>query len=156
MHTTDISRDGSICIWSQNLKLQRFFGNKDLYNQMAWVTDAIWMQEHNKLIIVTDNSRLCIYDILSLKPRLVLSISQLEHSPLCVTYTFEEDDDTDIVLFGDDGGYVNILYLKRKFFENMNDNSLLEQLTSAMLLKKKSDSKSSLANITFFRVSTLL
>jgi hypothetical protein len=96
-------------------------------------------------------NRLCIYEILSLKPRLVLSISQLEHSPLCVTYTYEEDDDTDVILFGDDGGYVNVLHLKKKFFENMTDNSLLEQLTPVILTKKKSDPKNSLANITFFR-----
>lgn len=63
------------------------------------------------------------------------------------------DDDTDIVLFGDDGGFVNVLHLKRKFFENMTDNSVLEQLTPAILTKKKVDPKSAFSNITFFRVS---
>jgi WD40 repeat protein len=33
----------------------------------------------------------------------------------------------------------------------MTDNSLFEQLTPAILMKKKSDAKNSLANLTFFR-----
>jgi hypothetical protein len=49
------------------------------------VQDAKYIAEHNRLILVTDNRQLSIYDIFAIKPRMVACISSLESNPLCVS-----------------------------------------------------------------------
>jgi hypothetical protein len=107
---------------------------------------------------------------MSIKPRLIASIAQLENNPLCLAYAgrltsracyaFEEfinvsltanyDEDGDLILFGDDGGYVNVLHITRKFlFDSSSDSETSEQLTPAKLLKRDSAKKN---NLSFYRV----
>ncbi|KAJ3227462.1 WD40 repeat domain 95 [Clydaea vesicula] len=130
-----VGRDGTICLWNQNLKLQKVMYTKDFFPQMSWVADALFVQEFNKLIIVTDNRQLCIYDILSIKPRLLCAISQLEHNPLCLAHASNYEEESDLILFGDDGGFLNVITLRRSFFENTSDTIQYEHLTAAKLTK---------------------
>ncbi|KAJ3193189.1 WD40 repeat domain 95 [Irineochytrium annulatum] len=77
------------------------------------------------------------------------SINQLEHNPLCIAYAAHYDDDGDLILFGDDGGYVNVLNITRKFlFDNSSDSDASETLTPSKLLKKDSLRKN---NLSFYR-----
>ncbi|KAJ3398708.1 hypothetical protein HDV05_002353, partial [Chytridiales sp. JEL 0842] len=56
------------------------------------------------------------------------------------------DEDGDLILFGDDGGYVNVLHVTRKFlFDSAADSEASEQLTPAKLLKRDSMKKNSLS-----------
>jgi hypothetical protein len=66
-------------------------------------------------------------------------ISNLEHNPLCLAVTSDYDENTDMILYGDDGGYVNVLTLNRRFLlENSSDNGPGEHLTPSKLMKKDS------------------
>jgi hypothetical protein len=44
-----------VCIWSQNLKLQRVINTKDFCQNFSWVSDAVFMHDHGKLVVVTDD-----------------------------------------------------------------------------------------------------
>ncbi|KAJ3217574.1 WD40 repeat domain 95 [Dinochytrium kinnereticum] len=144
-----VSREGTVCIWGQNLKLQRIINTREFTQSMSWVSDSVFMQDNGKLVIITDDRQLCIFDVLSIKPRLLASINQLENNPLCIAYAAHYDDDGDLILFGDDGGYVNVLNITRKFlFDNSSDSDASEQLTPAKLLKKDSLRKN---NLSFYR-----
>ncbi|KAJ3092952.1 WD40 repeat domain 95 [Quaeritorhiza haematococci] len=81
-----VSRDGTVCLWTPNLKLQRSINTRDLNPKVSWVADAMFMQDYNKLVIISDDRQLSMYDVLSIKPRLVAVVSQLENNPLCVAY----------------------------------------------------------------------
>ncbi|KAI9094719.1 WD40-repeat-containing domain protein [Phlyctochytrium arcticum] len=142
-----VSREGGVCLWAQNLKLQRVVYARDL-GRMSWLSDAIFIQEHNRLVTVTDDRQLCVYDVLSIKPRLVVALTQLENNPLCLAYGGQHDDERDFLLFGDDGGYINVLIFNRKFF---TDNEGNEELTVAKLSKRDSLKK---YNATFYRRKT--
>ncbi|KAI8818479.1 WD40-repeat-containing domain protein [Fimicolochytrium jonesii] len=139
-----VSREGTVCYWSSTLKLQRIIAAKD-FNRHAWVADAVYLAEHNRLITVTDDRHFCVHDIASVKPRLVVTLGQLEHNPLCIAYGGHLDEDRDLILFGDEGGYVNVLNITRKF---LTDNEAHEELSPLKLSKKDSLKKH---NATFLR-----
>ncbi|KAI9325972.1 WD40-repeat-containing domain protein [Zopfochytrium polystomum] len=144
-----VSREGTVCIWSLNLKLQRVINTKEFSQSMSWVADSVFMHDHGKLVIITDDRELCIFDVLSIKPRMIARISQLDNNPLCLAYSPHYDEEGDLILFGDDGGYVNVLNITRKFlFDSSSDSEALEQLTPAKLLRKDSARKN---NISFYR-----
>ncbi|KAI9352022.1 WD40-repeat-containing domain protein [Obelidium mucronatum] len=141
-----VSREGVVGIYGLNLKLQKTIDTKKFFPNMSWVADSLFMHDHAKLVIITDDRQLCIFDILSIKPRLIACIAQLENNPLCLAYAPQYDDSGDLILFGDDGGYVNVLQITRKFlFDSSSDSDTFEQLTPAKLQKKDSLKKNSLS-----------
>ncbi|KAJ3016984.1 WD40 repeat domain 95 [Thoreauomyces humboldtii] len=122
-----VSREGTVCFWAQNLKLQRVIPAKD-FNRLSWVADAMYLTDHSRLITITDDRHFCVYDIMSIKPRLIITFGQLEHNPLCLAYGGHLDEERDFILFGDDGGYVNILSFTRKFLTENEGNEELSPL----------------------------
>ena len=89
--------------------------------------------------------RLCFYDVTSIKPRLIITISQLEYNPLCLSYSGHYDQDTDLLLIGDDGGYVNVFKMKRKFLvDNSTEADKSEMIVAHNLMRKDSYEKYSI------------
>ncbi|KAI8914980.1 WD40-repeat-containing domain protein [Powellomyces hirtus] len=129
-----VSRDGTVCFWAQNLKLQRVIPAKD-FSRVSWVSDSLYLTDHNRLVTITDDRHFCVYDIMSIKPRLIITLGQLENSPLCLAYGGHMDEERDFILFGDDGGYVNVLTFTRKF---ITENEGGEELTPAKLSRRES------------------
>ena len=50
-----VGRDGIVGIWTVGVKLVRTFNTKAITPGTSWVQDAVFMQEHNKLAIITDD-----------------------------------------------------------------------------------------------------
>ncbi|KAJ3193190.1 EF-hand calcium binding domain 8 [Irineochytrium annulatum] len=50
-----VSREGTVCLWGMNLKLLKVINTKDLTQNFSWVSDAIFMQDNGKLVIITDD-----------------------------------------------------------------------------------------------------
>lgn len=106
-------------------------------HHQAWVSDSCIMQELNKLIVVSDDRKLCVFDILNIKPRIIFTIQALEFNPLCVCFERSYDAGKDIIIFGDDGGYVNIITILKKFWlETSSDHETF--LNPSMLMRKDS------------------
>lgn len=121
------------------MKLHRQTNTSEFLGKDSWVLDAKFMPECNRLILVTDGPHMCFFDLFSIKPRLMSMICHLENNPLCLAITSDYDDDTDMILYGDDGGYVNVLTLNRKFLlENTSESGPNEHLAPAKLMKKDS------------------
>jgi hypothetical protein len=136
------------------MKLHRQTNTQEFLGKDSWVLDAKYMPECNRLILVTDGSQMCFFDLFSIKPRLMSMISHLENNPLCIAITSDYDDNTDMIIYGDDGGYVNVLTLNRKFLsENNSDSGPSEQLTPAKLMKKDSMER---YNMCLSRVTSIL
>lgn len=134
-----VSRDGTICVWSLSMKLYRHTNTREFLGKDSWVLDAKFMPECSRLILVTDGPQMCFFDLFSIKPRLMSVISHLENNPLCIAITSDYDDDTDMIIYGDDGGFVNVITLNRKvLMENTSENGPSEHLTPAKLMKKDS------------------
>ncbi|KAJ3185585.1 WD40 repeat domain 95 [Geranomyces variabilis] len=129
-----VSRDGTVCFWAQNLKLQRVIPAKD-FSRQSWVADSLYLPDHNRLVTITDDRHFCVYDIMSIKPRLIITMGQLENNPLCLAYGGHMDEERDFILFGDDGGYVNVLTFTRKF---ITENEATEELSPAKLSRRES------------------
>jgi WD40 repeat protein len=145
-----VSREGVICLWTTTLKLHRVINTRDFNSRQSWVHDAKFIPENNKLVIVTDDRQLCIYDIFAIKPRLVACISSLESNPLCVSAAVDYEEDIDLILYGDDGGYVNVIHMHRKFLVDMAGGDVdINALTPAKLTKKDSLEKN---HISLYRI----
>ncbi|KAI8902061.1 WD40-repeat-containing domain protein [Globomyces pollinis-pini] len=141
-----VSRDGMVCLWSLSMKLYRTINTREFNARQCWVLDAKYMAESNRLILVTDSRQMCFYDLFAIKPRLISVISYLENNPLCLAVTSDYDESTDMIIFGDDGGYVNVLTLNRRFLvENNSDNGPGEHLNPTKLSKRDSMEKNNMA-----------
>ena len=80
--------------------------------------------------------RLCIFDIMSIKPRCVLIMGPMEHNPTSLCFARSHDEENDMILIGDDGGCLNIVTFKRRFFiDNVTDGEPL-MLNPSMMSKK--------------------
>ncbi|KAJ3129013.1 WD40 repeat domain 95 [Nowakowskiella sp. JEL0407] len=143
-----VGRDGTTCLWAPNLKLQRTINTTELNPKQSWIADAAYMHDQSKLALITDDRQLCIYDVLSIKPRLLVSISQLDSNPLCIAIAPQYEEERDLILFGDDGGYINVVTISRKFLSENSGDVEMESLTPAKLLKKDAVKKN---YITFYR-----
>lgn len=82
-----VGREGSISLWSTNLQLTRHINIRDFTPKASWVADAMYLQELNRIALITDDRRLSFFDVTSIKPRMISSISQLEYNPLCLHYS---------------------------------------------------------------------
>jgi hypothetical protein len=60
--------------------------------------------------------------------------SRLKFNIILVDY----EADIDLIIYGDDGGYVNVLYLRRKFVVDTAGDTNVTELTAAKLLRKDS------------------
>ena len=52
-----VSREGSICLWSLDLKLQRIVSIRQFAPKTSWVSDAKYMHDLNRVILITDDRR---------------------------------------------------------------------------------------------------
>ncbi|KAJ1510084.1 WD repeat-containing protein 49, partial [Coelomomyces lativittatus] len=142
-----ISRDGSICLWTPRLKLQKMFTTRE-FNQ-SWVTDATFLHDQNKLVIISDDRQLNIYEMMSIKPRKVVTIAPLENNPLCIAYAYKIDEERSNIVYGDDGGFLNILSFTRRFFvDHVTDTEPSIIKPSSILHKDDNHLK---ASISLFR-----
>ncbi|RKP20946.1 hypothetical protein ROZALSC1DRAFT_27617, partial [Rozella allomycis CSF55] len=132
-----VSRDAIATLWNPEFVLQKSINLKDLIRTDSWVTDACFLHEYNKLALINDDRLLCIFDILSIKPRCVLIAGPIENNPLSICFARSHDEENDMILFGDDGGYMNILTFQRRFFiENATDGDPILFNSSLMAQKK--------------------
>lgn len=87
-----------------------------------------------------------------IKPRVILRLHQLEHNPLSVTYArkfilvlanisdlcfpADVEDGENAIIYGDDGGYVNTLYMPKRFWsETLSEMTPVEVLTPQKIMK---------------------
>ncbi|ORX44215.1 WD40 repeat-like protein, partial [Piromyces finnis] len=120
-----ISRDGVANIWGLNFNLQRSINILELSSLTYdtthfWITDAAYMQEYNRLVVSSDNRFVTIFDILAIKPRLLISFGPFDNNPLCVSFTANFNEDYDLLLVGDDQGYMNFIYINKKILSSSN------------------------------------
>ena len=52
-----VSRDGIVCIWNMNGRLQKTIDTKALSGTTAWVSDAICLSDQGKLAILCDDRK---------------------------------------------------------------------------------------------------
>jgi len=137
-----ISRDGVANIWGLNFNLQRSINILELSSLTYdithfWITDAIFMQEYNRLVVSSDNRFVTIFDILAIKPRLLISFGPFDNNPLCISFNANFNEDYDLLLVGDDQGYMNFIYINKKILSSSNAYGVWSTNTKT---NKKNDS----------------
>ncbi|KAI9099891.1 WD40-repeat-containing domain protein [Phlyctochytrium arcticum] len=116
------SRDGTVCCWSDRIKLQRSFPNVVISHhppqpgtnskyKAPWIHDCICLPNLNKLALSSDDHEITFYDCATLEPQLRLDL----HDSIAFTlsYHFDSenpDSDQSMILYGTDQGYVNLLH----------------------------------------------
>lgn len=93
--------------------------------------------------------RVYIYDVFSIKPRLLAVFGPLENAPLCMAYCNKYDDHQDILLWGDDGGYVSTLIFNKRFFVDNVTEDKAAFVDPQMLIKRDMQEK---FHMTFHKV----
>ncbi|XP_021348111.1 WD repeat-containing protein 64-like isoform X3 [Mizuhopecten yessoensis] len=105
------SQKGAIAMWSSKLRLTSCID----VNEPAWVTGCDYLPGIRRAVTCTERS-IVIWDSRSKgKNQQIYSIKPFENSPQCITHvTNTSGAHEDIVLFGDDQGYVNAMRLVAK------------------------------------------
>ncbi|KAK3093696.1 hypothetical protein FSP39_018996 [Pinctada imbricata] len=111
------SQKGAICIWSTGLKLQSCVD----INEAAWVTGCDYLPTLRRAVCCTERS-IVVWDNRSKgKNQHVFSIKPFENSPQCICHVPTTSNiHEDIILFGDDQGYINVLKLASKDLTTKN------------------------------------
>ena len=86
-----VSRDGYALLWNTDFLIQKSIQTRELTSSDAWITDAIFMHEYNKLVTINDDRQLCIFDVLSIKARCLLIVGCLEHNPTSICFARKYD-----------------------------------------------------------------
>ncbi|ELT96575.1 hypothetical protein CAPTEDRAFT_219855 [Capitella teleta] len=105
------SQKGSVSLWTTKFRLSSC---TDL-NESAWATGCDYLPGLRRVIACTERS-INIWDSRAKgKNQQIFSIKPIEHSPQCLTWIPRSTSPhEDVVLFGDDQGYVNVLNLHMK------------------------------------------
>ena len=123
------SKDGMFCWWSENLQLARMFEAPKVKNSSgfspAWITDCAYLNGLNKLAVSTDNREVTIYDT-TMKQQALLHIKPFDNNPMCLAFGQhvlqsnhqENPVKQDLLLVGDDAGYVNFIQLSDLDFQD--------------------------------------
>ncbi|XP_063285525.1 WD repeat-containing protein 49-like [Pelobates fuscus] len=106
-----VREDGHIYFWSTHLKLKRdkMIFEKSAKKMSKWVTDFTVMLQYNKLVLGTGDREIQLYELSNLEP--YCQVTGLETMPLRLDYCGTDTDEC-MILYGDDQGCVNILFLK--------------------------------------------
>lgn len=102
------------------MKLYRVINTRDFGLPNSWILDSKYLPECCRLVTISDHRQMCFFDLFSIKARLIAVISHLENNPLCIAVTSDYDENTDLIIYGDDGGFVNVLTVNRRFFSDNN------------------------------------
>ncbi|KAJ3279292.1 hypothetical protein HK104_001582, partial [Borealophlyctis nickersoniae] len=126
------SREGTVCYWSDGLKLQRCFKNvaakrpqsapssrKKGFAPVAprlaggihdrWIHDCIYIESMNKIAIASDDHEVTLYDYTTMQPTLRLDLHDTVALTLDTFHTLNPDHpdrSTTSILFGTDSGCI--------------------------------------------------
>ncbi|KAL8568266.1 hypothetical protein ACOMHN_040839 [Nucella lapillus] len=104
------SQKGAISVWTSKLRLQSCVD----INEPAWVTGCDYLPGLRRVACCTERS-IAIWDNRAKgKSQHIFIIKPIEHSPQCMTFVPGQSLHEDLVLFGDDQGYVNVLTIGSK------------------------------------------
>uniref|UniRef100_A0A8C5QCJ1 EF-hand domain-containing protein n=1 Tax=Leptobrachium leishanense TaxID=445787 RepID=A0A8C5QCJ1_9ANUR len=105
-----VREDGHIYFWSTQLKLKRdkMIFEKSAKKMSKWVTDFTVMVQYNKLVLGTGDREIQLYELSNLEP--YCQVTGLETMPLRLDYSGTDTNEC-MILYGDDQGCVNILFL---------------------------------------------
>ncbi|XP_069117612.1 WD repeat-containing protein 64-like isoform X5 [Argopecten irradians] len=114
------SQKGAIAVWSSKLRLMSCID----VNEPAWVTGCDYLPGIRRTVTCTERS-IVIWDSRSKgKNQQIYSIKPFENSPQCITHvTNSSPAHEDLVLFGDDQGYVNVMRLVAKDLNTKNSKN---------------------------------
>ncbi|CAH1788695.1 unnamed protein product [Owenia fusiformis] len=109
-----ISKEGSVSMWGQNMKLQRHLktGTESCKARDLWVTHFVALQNINKIALAFTSKEIAFYDLSSkLEFNCQYKVQGLDHTPLCLDYwSNPENINEAIITWGDTGGCVNALH----------------------------------------------
>nr|KAG5712352.1 hypothetical protein BaRGS_023931 [Batillaria attramentaria] len=104
------SQKGAISVWTSKLRLQACVD----INEPAWVTGCDYLPGLRRVACCTERS-IAVWDNRAKgKTQQIFIIKPIEHSPQCMTYVPSPSSHEDMILFGDDQGYVNALTIVAK------------------------------------------
>ncbi|XP_048734938.1 WD repeat-containing protein 64-like isoform X7 [Ostrea edulis] len=105
------SQKGAIVIWNSSLRMQTCID----INEAAWVTGCEYLPNIRRAVCCTERS-IVVWDHRAKgKNQHVFSIKPFENSPQCICHVPTSSHlHEDMVLFGDDQGYINVLRILSK------------------------------------------
>lgn len=107
-------RDGTVKMWNcADLSVHR-----SLRVGSAWVTDVAYLPRSHKIVVSSFNRSLQLYEV-SEKMELVGALNDLEHIPMSLDTWRPEKKGSELLVFGDSGGYIQLLSLTDKPEDDM-------------------------------------
>ncbi|KAK2162660.1 hypothetical protein LSH36_94g03011 [Paralvinella palmiformis] len=104
--------------------------------ESAWVTGCDYMPRIKRIIACTERS-LCVWDSRAKgKAQSMFFIKPIEHSPQCLTWIPYPTDqhNEDVIIYGDDQGYINLVTLSTKDFTTPQHANRNQRYTSSQCI----------------------
>ncbi|ELW64810.1 WD repeat-containing protein 49 [Tupaia chinensis] len=106
-----ISKEGSLGIWGENLKLQETLPITSDATKLKhlWVTSLVSLENVNKIAVAFTSKEICFYDLLSKEEfPCQYKLQGLKGTPICMDYWYDPLDANESILsFGDVTGKVH-------------------------------------------------
>ncbi|KAI8506660.1 hypothetical protein Bbelb_160870 [Branchiostoma belcheri] len=116
------SKEGVIGIWDTSVRLLKTYelpgegdeGRNGKRQFKAWVTDAIYLPNMNKIVIATTSRDLHFFDISTSSYFEEFHLYGLTDVPTCFDYHYDPKNPNNkaCLLYGDESGCINLLYFK--------------------------------------------
>ncbi|KAB0374351.1 hypothetical protein FD755_014607, partial [Muntiacus reevesi] len=108
-----ISKEGSVGIWGENLKLQKTLPITSDATKLKhlWVTSMVSLENVNKIAVAFTSKEICFYDLLSKEEfACQYKLQGLKGTPICMDYWYNPLDANESILsFGDITGKVQVI-----------------------------------------------
>ncbi|DAA33209.1 TPA: hypothetical protein LOC531076 [Bos taurus] len=108
-----ISKEGSVGIWGENLKLQEMLPITSDATKLKhlWVTSMVSLENVNKIAVAFTSKEICFYDLLSKEEfPCQYKLQGLKGTPICMDYWYNPLDANESILsFGDITGKVQVI-----------------------------------------------
>ncbi|KAI4548097.1 hypothetical protein MG293_000427 [Ovis ammon polii] len=108
-----ISKEGSVGIWGENLKLQETLPITSDATKLKhlWVTSMVSLENVNKIAVAFTSKEICFYDLLSKEEfPCQYKLQGLKGTPICMDYWYNPLDANESILsFGDITGKVQVI-----------------------------------------------
>ncbi|XP_061024246.1 WD repeat-containing protein 49 [Dama dama] len=108
-----ISKEGSVGIWGENLKLQKTLPITSDATKLKhlWVTSMVSLENVNKIAVAFTSKEICFYDLLSKEEfPCQYKLQGLKGTPICMDYWYNPLDANESILsFGDITGKVQVI-----------------------------------------------
>ncbi|XP_045461250.1 WD repeat-containing protein on Y chromosome-like isoform X2 [Harmonia axyridis] len=82
---------------------------KERRRRNRWITDAVYLQDLKKIVVINTARSIIVYDVVGLKHTPIFLVLSTPNIPKCIAYKYGKNNSDRHLFIGDDGGSILVL-----------------------------------------------